>query len=237
MIGEDGKVEGFSRINALGSDGRVINDLSTGSYDVTVTVGPAYASRRAQAAESMMQFAQAVPAALPLFMDLIPESMDWANAGKIGARLRNALPKGVDPEVDKERDKQQGAPDPAAQEAQQMQIEAARIELQTKDFEAGKAEQTERLTKAQAESAEADAAMKRLQLAQMTGQVDVFVNEQVQARLQQIIAGEQEPDDDDGGDMGAMMQPGMESPMEMPPEMMGADEQQPMMADEGLPEA
>jgi hypothetical protein len=164
MVGEDGKVEGFARINGSDEMGRPINDLSTGKYDVVVTTGPAYASRRQMAAESMMQFAQAVPQAMPLMADLIPDSMDWPNADKIAERLRKALPQGIDKDIDAERAKEAQA-DPAAGEAQQkqaqMQEEAAMIALRTQDFAA-------QLAEAKANLAELDVEMRRIELERLT---------------------------------------------------------------------
>lgn len=92
IVGEDGDLEGWARINAQMPDGRRLNDISVGRYDVAVSTGPAYATKRQQAADSMMQFVQAVPAAGQVAADLIAKSMDWPNADKLAARLEKILP-------------------------------------------------------------------------------------------------------------------------------------------------
>jgi hypothetical protein len=100
------------RINvpAMTIDGRpmVLNDLSQGTYDVRVKIGPAYTTRRAEAADSMLQFIQAVPQAAGVAADIIARNMDWPGADEIAERLRRTLP----PQVTGE------APPPAAQLAQ-----------------------------------------------------------------------------------------------------------------------
>ncbi|MGA7329698.1 MAG: portal protein [Rhodomicrobium sp.] len=70
----------------------LLNDLSQGTYDVRVKIGPAYATRRAEAADSMLQFIQAVPQAAGVAADLVARNMDWPGADEIAERLRRMLP-------------------------------------------------------------------------------------------------------------------------------------------------
>ena len=63
VLGED-DADRFVRVNAaaLTQEGpTVLNDLSAGKYDVTVSTAPSYSTKRAEAADSMMQFVRAVP--------------------------------------------------------------------------------------------------------------------------------------------------------------------------------
>ncbi len=84
------------RINVpvMGVNGKpvLLNDLSQGTYDVRVKIGPAYATRRAEAADSMLQFIQAVPQAASVAGDLVARNMDWPGADEIAERLRRMLP-------------------------------------------------------------------------------------------------------------------------------------------------
>ncbi len=98
LLGEDG-AQRFAAINRTvpGPDGPVVlNDLAAGKYDVEVTTGPGFATRRMEAAETMMAFVRAVPAAGALIADLIARNMDWPGAEAIAERLRRALPPGLD---------------------------------------------------------------------------------------------------------------------------------------------
>ena len=65
---------------------------TVGKYGVTVTIGPSYATKRIEAAESMMAFAKALPNTAQLIADLIAKSQDWDGAEEIAARLAKAVP-------------------------------------------------------------------------------------------------------------------------------------------------
>jgi hypothetical protein len=84
------------RINVpvMGVNGKpvLLNDLSQGTYDVRVKIGPSYATRRAEAADSMLEFIQAVPQAASVAGDLVARNMDWPGADEIAERLRRTLP-------------------------------------------------------------------------------------------------------------------------------------------------
>jgi hypothetical protein len=82
-----------------------IYDLSVGKYDVSVTVGPSFASKRQEAAESMMQLTQSYPALMQVAGDLMVRNMDWPGAEEISQRLKMLLP----PEI-KQQEDQQGQP-------------------------------------------------------------------------------------------------------------------------------
>ncbi|HUD64706.1 MAG TPA: portal protein, partial [Candidatus Sulfotelmatobacter sp.] len=57
-----------------------IFDLSVGTYDVTVSVGPNYQTKRQEAVASIMALIQAEPAVLALIGDLLVGNMDWNQA-------------------------------------------------------------------------------------------------------------------------------------------------------------
>ncbi|HXH86022.1 MAG TPA: portal protein, partial [Nitrospira sp.] len=63
-----------------------------GDYEVAVTIGPSYATKRAEAADSMMAFMKVVPQSAPIIGDLIAKNMDWPGADEIAARLHTMLP-------------------------------------------------------------------------------------------------------------------------------------------------
>lgn len=97
VLGEDGTATP-TRINQPAMTERgpmLVNDLTTGKYDVTITVGPSYSTKRIEAADSMMAFIQAVPQAAQVSGDLIAKSMDWPGADAIAERLKKLLPPGM----------------------------------------------------------------------------------------------------------------------------------------------
>lgn len=156
IMGEDGSIESYAKVNTLLPDGTTFNDLGQGSYDVEVTTGPAYATKRQLAADSMIQFMQAVPQAGVIAGDLVAGAMDWPNADKFRDRLQMTLPPGIDPEADKKRMEmaqqmnggQEPPPSPeqqammAEQQMQQAKMEQeamasqAKLQLQAQEAEA-----------------------------------------------------------------------------------------------------
>ncbi len=143
------------RINvpALSVDGKpvLLNDLSQGTYDVRVKIGPAYMTRRAEAADSMLQFVAAVPQAASVAADLIARNMDWPGADEIADRLRRTLP----PQISGD------APpaDPVLAQAQQQayQLTLAQAHLQRVQGLAAKSEADAAKARADAEDATAHA--------------------------------------------------------------------------------
>jgi hypothetical protein len=67
-------------------------DLSTGNYDVTVSVGPSYQSKRQEAVASIMALVSAYPNIMQAAGDLLVGQMDWPMAKQISERLKKMLP-------------------------------------------------------------------------------------------------------------------------------------------------
>lgn len=89
-----------------GDDGvEKIYDLTVGKYDVSISVGPSFNSKRQEAAESMMQLTQSYPALMQVAGDLMVKNMDWPGADKIAERLKMLLP----PEI-RQQEEQAGKP-------------------------------------------------------------------------------------------------------------------------------
>lgn len=63
-----------------------------GKYGVTVTIGPSFATKRIEAAESMMEFVKNLPNTAALVSDLIAKYQDWPGAEEIATRLAKAIP-------------------------------------------------------------------------------------------------------------------------------------------------
>lgn len=164
LMGEDGTIEGFAKVNTLLPDGSRFNDISVGQFDLEVTTGPAFATKRQEAAEKMMQLIQAVPAIGQVGADMIVKNLDFPNGDKLAERLAMAmLPPGIDPDVDARRAQMQAVmqqamgpqqPDPQVMadventqadtalkvaKAQESQVSAAvkASEVRLKAFQAG----------------------------------------------------------------------------------------------------
>lgn len=145
ILGEDAAEKMVGVNGAQAENQERTFDLGVGRYDVTVSMGPSYASKRQEAAATSMEFIRVYPNAAPLIGDLLAENMDWPGAKKMAERLRKTLPPGVaDPDPKQKVD-------PAAlmhqlQQAGQMveqltqALNAAQDALDTKTLELQSAE-------------------------------------------------------------------------------------------------
>lgn len=183
ILGEDGSSE-LIRINEQkyragegGGEGgfEFLNDLSVGKYDITVTTGPSYSTKRQESAESMMQFIQAYPAAAGVTGDLIAKNMDWPGSDDIAKRLKTLLPPQIQmmeasPEEQQMMQQQQQEPTPEQIEAQAS---------------AEKDAATTEKTRVDAEGVELDNAQKSLDLSAQTGELE----EMVKGLVENILMG------------------------------------------------
>ncbi len=132
IMGEDGAIEGYARINTVLPDGTRLNDVSVGQFDLEVTTGPAFATKRMEAADKMMHLVQSVPAIGQIGADMIVKALDMPYGDKLAERLGLAfVPPGMDADLDKRRMEMQAEmqqlqgppqPDPMAQLAQAMGV-------------------------------------------------------------------------------------------------------------------
>ena len=95
IIGADGKGE-LVGINQKTQDeqgvDRVLNDVTTGEYDIVMETGPGYASKRQEAVDSMMTLLTADPNLMQTAGDLVFRNMDFPGADIIADRLAAANP-------------------------------------------------------------------------------------------------------------------------------------------------
>lgn len=127
----------------------VMNDLSVGKFDVRVSSGPAFSTRREEAREGMTSLIQAAPQLIPLIGDLYIEAMDFPKAKEMAERMRRAMPPGI--LEDEQAQPQQ--PDPMQEAAMQMQMAGAEADIAKKQADAAK-------SAAEAEGKQIDNAMR-----------------------------------------------------------------------------
>lgn len=91
VLGKDGG-EDWQKINEELPDGTVLNDLSAGKYDVSVSTGPSFSTQRAEFADLMLQMAQGNPQLMAVAGDLVMGSLDFPKAEEVAERLKMMLP-------------------------------------------------------------------------------------------------------------------------------------------------
>ena len=67
-------------------------DLSVGKYDVTVTTGANYSTKRVEAAQAMMEAIQVYPELMQIAGDLVVKAQDWPGAQDLAERLQKTIP-------------------------------------------------------------------------------------------------------------------------------------------------
>jgi hypothetical protein len=154
ILGSDG-AEDYKKVNQVVMDpatGKVIkvNDLAQGRYDVTVTVGPSFSTKRQEAAETYLQLAQASPEVMGVAGDLIFKAMDLPYSEDIAERLKAMLPPPIQQMLSEGKQVPPEAQAVMAQAAQAMQIveqknqlvmqAAQEIQQEQQGVEKGKAE-------------------------------------------------------------------------------------------------
>jgi len=164
ILGEDGKREEIkiNQVAGFEPDGltpRLMNDVTTGSYDVALQMGPSYATKREEARDGMTQFMQA-PNIAPLIGDLYAKSQDWPLADEIGERLEVLLP----PEIRAMKAEKEGKPLPQAlQQPQPNPVQQAAMQMEMAGKEAETIGKQADARKKQAEAEKAEIELQTLQ--------------------------------------------------------------------------
>jgi hypothetical protein len=150
ILGEDGEPKNIkidpqqqqAKTEQQGENGEIqsIYNLGVGKYDVVVDTGPSYATKRQEAAESMMQFVQADPAILQIAGDLIVKNMDWPGADEIAKRMKIMLP----PQIGQADKGEEGGQQVDPQIEQQMNQMADQMQHMSEELQAAKAGDKER---------------------------------------------------------------------------------------------
>lgn len=104
ILGADGAVS-YETVNKKDPmTDKVINDLSRGRFDTTITVGPSYATRRMEAAEAYTQMAGMDEGLMLSSGDLVYKAMDLPYAQEIAERRQALLPPPIQEMLTKGKD-------------------------------------------------------------------------------------------------------------------------------------
>lgn len=174
VLGEDGQ-EKMETINALvmTQDGpQPVNDMRVGKYDVNVSVGPSYSSKREEARSGMEEFFRVNPAAAALLSDLYVKTQDWAEADRAAERLRKTLPPGVAEEEEDDMTPEQMQAKQAQMQQQQMQMQQ---QQEAEQIAKAKAIAEAKEAEADARKAEAEAEKMEIEVAALRGDIRALV--------------------------------------------------------------
>ena len=168
------------------------NDLRRGKYDIRITTGPNYTTKRQESAEAQIEFIRAVPSVAAGVMDLIAKNMDWPGADQFAKRLEKMLPPGLlerDPtDMTPEEQQEYMLEQQAAQQQQAMQQQADILEMMDrKSVIEERAAKTSKVV-AETEETEIQTAIQAMELAAMNGQIDRAVAQEAIAVLSAVQA-------------------------------------------------
>jgi hypothetical protein len=232
MLGEDEKMETAEINKPLeqpeqtqdGAIRTVLNDMTIGTYDVTIGTGPSYSTKRAEFVDAAIALGQSNPAVWQAAGDLIVRGMDWPQAEEIADRLGRMIPAEIKDDKD-ENAPQQLPPQvtqvlqQAGQEIQQLQqalqesksgIDKAKLDAQAKLELAQIDTQTKlELARMNNESAQAIAQLTndtKHDVAELSGMVQLILQKmqpppQLEAAVSEDLGGEtSEPEVDDAAE-------------------------------------
>lgn len=167
------------------------NDTTVGKYEVRVSVGPSYSTKRQEAAEGLAEFVRAVPQAGQVAGDLIAKNLDWPGADVLAERLAKMLPPGMVENDDPTPEEQQAMQQQQAMAEQQQQLAQMQQELQMRALAAETAQAEADAQKAgfEAQGEQFDTAEKQLELAAKSGQLDAVIAAHVEQAVARALMG------------------------------------------------
>jgi hypothetical protein len=132
VLGEDGHTD-FASLNTWDAgQGKIVNDLSQGRYDVVASVGPSFSTKAEEARESIIAYMQADPTSAAMLGDLLAKYQDWPGADEISKRLRaRAVSMGIaEPEEGEQPPQPQPDPNMLLAQAEMMKAQASMAKAQ-----------------------------------------------------------------------------------------------------------
>jgi hypothetical protein len=88
-IGEDEQIK-FVKLNDPYDPNAI--DMSVGKFDVALSTGTSYTTKRVEAAQAMMDAIQVWPQLMSVAGDLVAKAQDWPGADKLAERLKKTIP-------------------------------------------------------------------------------------------------------------------------------------------------
>lgn len=109
-------------------------DMSVGMFDVALSTGTSYTTKRVEAAQAMMDAIQVWPDLMGVAGDLVAKAQDWPGADKLAERLKKTIPPQF---LDEDEEGSLGVTPEQLQEMQQgiqqLQMQNAQLEQELKD--------------------------------------------------------------------------------------------------------
>ena len=158
------------------------NDLAAGHYDIKMATGPSFSTRKQETAEQLSQIIAQNPDMSSLVGDILFKNMDLVGGDEVISRLRSAGVKAGIIEPDQE---EAMALQNTIQQQQQMEAQAAQLEIAMKTAEVANEQAETRETESKALLNNVKAQVEQLELAQ--AQQDLEAQRIAAMRLRQTV--------------------------------------------------
>jgi hypothetical protein len=175
-----------------------IYDLSAGKYDITVSVGPSYSTKRQEAVASMLELTKAYPQLMELAGDVLVKNMDWPGAQQISERMKKMLPEQF---RDEEEGQQPVPPQVKAQMAALMEQNKQLTQVVNQLSDVIERKQAEMDSKERIEAMKADVQLTKIQTDAAVKGASVIMQTEFQAAnrmIDAVAAEEQQGANQDG---------------------------------------
>jgi hypothetical protein len=184
VMGPDGQPAQDEQGNPLMKPIMALHDLTSGKYDLTVTTGPSYTTKREEAAASMTEMIRAFPPSAQVVGPLLAKNLDWPGADEIAEKLEALTSGQVPPELQKQMEEGKQQIEQLTQENQQLKMDTT-VDQQKAQTQA-EIDQQKLISQAelQRQKIEGELALERykieqeMQLAQYKAQLDAQIKAQ-----------------------------------------------------------
>lgn len=149
IIGEDGSQapkqinkgapatdkKGEPILDEQGNQLMALHDLTAGKYDLTVTTGPSFTTRREEAAAQMTEMIRAFPQAATIVGPELAKNLDWPGADEIAEKMEAMASGQLPPQVQQQIEAGKKEIERLTQENQQLKMSAATDEAKIQSNE------------------------------------------------------------------------------------------------------
>jgi hypothetical protein len=126
--------EGQPMVDEMGQAIMGMRDLTAGKYDLTVTSGPSFTTRREEAAMQITEVIRAFPQGASVLAPLLAKNSDWPGADEIERELKKLTEGNIPPEIQQQMQEGIKKIEQLEQENQQLKMdqtaEQAKIQAQ-----------------------------------------------------------------------------------------------------------
>jgi hypothetical protein len=199
-------------------------DLAVGKYDLVVTQGASYATKRIEALNSMVEIARVNPAIMQIAGDLIIKAMDWDGADEIAERMKKMLPPQLQENEDEDGEQKQLPPEVQAMIEQGKQ----QIDMLTKQVQELESEKDDKEDELRLKKYEIDVKAE-LELAKLATGAGLQPDDVITIVNQMLANAAQQPELPEEGESYQHEQQEVYDPMMEQPEMMQGQEIPPEM--------